>query len=249
MTSKWRIQGQAANLQPMKQIRCLSFSLAAAALLLSSLVLTGCKSLPANNLATHDSSNWEKSIADFEARDVTNRPPENCIVFVGSSSIAMWKSLKGDFPGLPVVNRGFGGSHLADSVNFAHRIITPYKPRQVVVYAGGNDISSKKPPELVYGDFVALAQKIRRNLPNARISYISIAGNPNRWEQVEQVKQANSMIQRYCDTHKNMDFINVFPLMLGPDGLPKPGIFLADQLHMNEKGYAIWKEAARPYLK
>jgi lysophospholipase L1-like esterase len=160
----------------------------------------------------------------------------------------MWRSLQQDFPGLPVVNRGFGGSHLADSVTHAHRIITAYKPRQVVIYAGGNDVNAGKTPETVYGDFVALVREIRKEVPKARISYISIAGNPRRWEQVEQVKEVNSLIQSYCNKHRNMDFINVFPLMLGADGQPLPDIFLKDRLHMNEKGYAIWREAVRPYL-
>src|ERR1041385_5919809 len=104
-------------------------------LLALSLALCSCRTAPPNSLATHDSSKWENTIAAFEASDQTNPPPKNCIVFVGSSSIVRWKSLAQDFPGLPVINRGFGGSQLADSVNFADRIVIPYAPRQVVVYA------------------------------------------------------------------------------------------------------------------
>jgi lysophospholipase L1-like esterase len=223
-------------------------------LLLSSLVLlaaycfTGCQSLPPNSLGTHDSSSWTQEIAAFDASDRTNPPPEHPIVFVGSSSIRMWYTLASDFPGLPVVNRGFGGSQLADSVNFAHQLITRYHPRQVVIYAGGNDIHAGKPPELVYGDFVALVQRIRKQLPSTRIAYISSAPNPSRWAEVEKVKTLNALVADYCRSHK-VDFINVFPLMLGPDGKPKPDIYLPDKLHMNERGYALWKGAVGPYLR
>jgi lysophospholipase L1-like esterase len=204
--------------------------------------------LPPNSLARQDSSKWQAEIAAFERSDRTNPPPRSCILFVGSSSIRLWSSLKEDFPGLPVVNRGFGGSELADSVNFAERIITPYAPREVVIYAGANDLAGGKPPELVFGDFVALVDKIHQHLPGTRIAFIASAPNPQRWGIVEKVKKLNSLVQEYCHQHELM-FIDVFPLMLGPDGLPKPDIFREDGLHMNAKGYAIWKEAVRPYLK
>jgi lysophospholipase L1-like esterase len=212
------------------------------------LVGAGCRSLPPNSLATHDSSKWNKDIAAFEASDHTNRPPEGAIVFVGSSSIRLWKTLESDYPDLPVVNRGFGGSQLADSVYFAGRIILPYKPRQVVLYAGTNDINAKKDPELVFGDFVAFVTRIREALPDTRIAFIAVAPNPSRWAQVERAKQLNERVREYCQRHRDLDFIDVFPLMLGPDGLPKPNIYVADRLHMNENGYAIWKAAVRPYL-
>lgn len=204
--------------------------------------------LPPNTLAHHNSARWERDIAAFEASDRTNPPPNNCIVFVGSSSIRFWSSLKTDFPGLPVVNRGFGGSELPDAVNFADRIIIPYAPREVVIYSGANDIANHKSPELVFGDFVALVDKIQEKLPHARIAFIASAPNPKRWALVENVKKLNSLVRDYCDQH-GLIFIDVFPLMLGPDGLPKPDIFRDDRLHMNAKGYAIWKEAVLPYLK
>ena len=221
---------------------------AAASLLLALLVLTGCASAPPNSLATHSSAKWEKEIAAFEAADRTNPPPAGGIVFVGSSSIKRWTNLVADFPGYPVVNRGFGGSQLADSVNFAERVITRYQPRQVVIYAGGNDIDAGKDPERVYGDFVALATKLRARLPKAGIAYIASAPNPKRWSQVEKVKRLNFLVERYCD-RQGLTFINVFPLMLGPDGQPKPDIFVADRLHMNAKGYAIWRGAVAPWLR
>jgi len=224
---------------------------AAAFVTVVALFLAACSTpqpAPPNSLTSHNSSRWEKDIAAFEQADRTNPPPPNGIVFVGSSSIRMWKSLATDFPGLPVINRGFGGSQLADAVNFADRIILPYNPRQVVIYSGGNDINAGKHPEVVYGDFVLLVERIRAARPDARITYIAIAPNPKRWAQMEQVREANRLIADYCKRHR-MEFMDTFPLMLGADGKPLPYIYLADQLHMNEHGYAIWAKALRPYLK
>jgi lysophospholipase L1-like esterase len=170
------------------------------------------------------------------------------IVFVGSSSIRLWKTLAQDFPGYPVLNRGFGGSQIIDSLYFADRIILPYRPRLVVLYAGANDLNAGKTADQVFGDFSALAAKIHAALPQTRIAFISIAGNPARWAQVDRVREANRRIQRYCATDPRLAFIDVFSHMLGPDGLPKPEIFADDRLHMNEKGYTIWKELVKPHL-
>jgi lysophospholipase L1-like esterase len=231
------------NLRHLNQLWSLS-----AAIGLLVLGGVGCATTPPNTLGTHDSSRWEKDMARFEAMDRTNAPAPGAIVFVGSSSIRMWDSLAQDFPGLPVVNRGFGGSQLADAVNYADRIIIRYRPRQVIIYAGGNDINAKKDADLVFGDFVALAKKIKAGVPGVRIGFISSAPNPARWAQVDQVKRLNQRVAAYSARH-GIDFINVFPLMLGPDGLPKPDIYLKDRLHMNEKGYAIWRDAVGKYLR
>ncbi len=193
-------------------------------------------------------SKWEKEIAAFEAKDKENPPKKGGIVFVGSSSIRLWKTLEEDFPKHNVINRGFGGSEISDSVQFADRIIFPYEPRMIVMYAGGNDINSKKTPDRVVGDFRAFVTKVRAKLPDVEIAYISVAGNPKRWSQVEQVKEVNRRIEEITKEGRNMKFIDTFQAMLGPDGTPKPDIFVADNLHMNPKGYAIWKEVVLPFL-
>jgi lysophospholipase L1-like esterase len=196
----------------------------------------------------HDFAKWEKEIAAFEAADAKQAPPKNAIVFVGSSSIRMWKTLAEDFPKHRVINRGFGGSEISDSTHFADRIVLPYEPRMIVFYAGGNDINAGLPPEQVVADFKAFVAKVREKLPKTEIAFISIAGNPSRWAQVEKVKTANAALAAWIKDQPNMKFIDVFPKMLGEDGQPKPDIFIEDKLHMNPAGYKIWVEVVTPYL-
>jgi lysophospholipase L1-like esterase len=191
---------------------------------------------------------WEKEIAAFEEKDRANPPAKGGIVFVGSSSIKKWTTLAEDFPHHRVLNRGFGGSQLGDSVHFAERIVLPYEPRLIVVYAGGNDINAGKTPEQVFAAFQAFVEKVRAKLPETPIAYISIAGNPKRWAQVEQVKAANALIEGYIKDKPNLKFIDVFSQMLGADGLPRPEIFVEDRLHMNAKGYKLWTEIVGKYL-
>ncbi len=191
---------------------------------------------------------YENEIRVFEMSDATNKPPENGILFIGSSSIRLWKDLKSDFPDLPVINRGFGGSQIIDSVYFAERIVFPYKPRMIIMYAGGNDINVGKSPEEVFNDFKMFVKKVHNNLPSTKIGYISISPNFARWKQVDKVKEANKLIQEYTLRDPRLFFIDTFTYMIGEDGLPKPDIFVSDGLHMNRKGYDIWKAVIRPYL-
>ena len=187
-------------------------------------------------------------IRAFEASDRTNPPPKRPTVFVGSSSIRLWKTLAQDFPKHAAINRGFGGSEISDSILYAKRIVLPYKPRLVVMYAGGNDIHAGKSPEAVFTDFRTFVATVRAALPRTRIAYISIAPNPARWAEVDKVRAANTLIADFARHNRNVDFIDVFPHMLGPDGLPRPELYGPDRLHMNENGYALWTRLVKPHL-
>lgn len=195
-----------------------------------------------------DPGRFAAEIAAFEAADTTNPPPKNAILFIGSSSIRKWTTLARDFSGRQVINRGFGGSYLADSVFYFDRIVAPYQPRIIVMYAGCNDLNAGKTPEEVFDDFKAFANKVRAALPGARLDYISIGINPSRWNDFQKVKKTNRLIRDYISQDDRLEFIDVLPAMLGPDGRPKPDIYVWDRLHMNAKGYAIWQSIVGPYL-
>jgi hypothetical protein len=212
------------------------------------LATAGCASLPANSIATHDPSRWQGEIAAYERADATNPPPRGCIVFAGASYIQKWgPRLATDFPGMQVIDRGFGGCELADVYDYADRIIIPYSPREVVIYAGGNDIAFGLRPEIVYGDFVALVSKLRHAMPKARLVFISLPPSPSRLADTRKFKQVNDLIAVYCQA-QGISFVNTFALMLGPDGRPLPGIYAPDRLHLNAKGYDLWRDAVKPYL-
>ena len=208
----------------------------------------GTAPLPAAEKATTPPLAFEKDIQAFEAADKTNPPPAGAILFIGSSSIRLWKTLAEDFPKQQVINRGFGGSQVIDSVNHADRIVLPYRPKQIVFYAGGNDINAGKTPERVLQDFQAFVKKVHAALPETRIAYISIAGNPARWSQIERVRSANRQIEAFTKSDNRLRFIDTHSKMLGPDGFPKPQIFVSDRLHMNAEGYKIWTDIVGPYL-
>jgi len=201
-------------------------------------------------LASAAPEKWTAAIDKFVKADAAHPPPANGVVFVGSSSIVKWTSLAQDFPGVQVIQRGFGGSELSDSVFYADRIVTPYKPRIVVVYAGDNDLMLGKTPETVAADFKAFRTKVHAALPGTRIIFIGIKPSPSRWDLRDKGLAANSLIAADCATdRKRLAFLDTWRPMLGADGLPRPELYVADKLHMTPAGYAVWAPLLAPLLK
>src|SRR6267378_4228626 len=141
---------------------------------------------------------WEPEIKKFEEADRQNLPPKGAVLFIGSSSIQLWKSLADDFPGTKVINRGFGGSELADSTFYVDRIVIPYRPKIVVLYAGDNDLANGKTPQHVFEDYKAFVERVHRKLPDTRIAFISIKPSPSRASLLQSMKDANGLIKAYA---------------------------------------------------
>lgn len=191
---------------------------------------------------------FEDEIRAFEMTDrVIGAAPR--IVFIGSSSVRRWETIGMDFPRHRVVNRGFGGSHIADSTYFADRILSAHRPPVIVMYAGSNDIDAGKSAATVAADFKAFTAKVWASWPKAAIAFISIAPSPTRWSEAANVREANRLISAYCETDARLRFIDIFPSMLGADGRPRRELYVEDGLHMTRKGYLLWIPAIEAVLE
>ncbi|QDU75291.1 GDSL-like Lipase/Acylhydrolase [Bremerella volcania] len=191
---------------------------------------------------------WQGDMDKFAKKDQENPVKPGGVVFVGSSSIRMW-DLDKSFPKLQAVNRGFGGSRLEDSVYYADRIILPYKPRTVVVYAGDNDVAAEYTPQQIHEDFREFVATIREELPQTKILYIAVKPSLKRWNLIQEVRETNKLIAQECAQTENCEFIDIDAPMLGEDGKPRPELFKDDGLHMTDEGYAIWTKQLEPHLK
>ena len=191
---------------------------------------------------------WETDMQRFAAEDAQSPPPRGGVVFTGSSSIRLWDTLAQDFPGVPVINRGFGGSELRDSTWYADRTIVPYAPRQVVIYAGDNDINAGRTPQQLRADFIAFVERVRRDLPKTKIAYISTKPSPSRAHLLPVQREANALVQAEAK-RLGVDYIDIFTPMLDTKGQPDEALFIDDRLHMNAAGYDIWQRMIAPYVK
>ena len=204
---------------------------------------------PATQVAAID-PRWSASFEAFAAADLKQAPQPGGVVFVGSSSIRLWNDLETSFSDQPVViKRGFGGSQLLDCVKLVNRLVMPYKPRMVVVYAGENDLSEGATPRDVLERFTAFVRAVKAELPQSRIAFVSIKPSPLRAGMIPAVRETNELIRAYSTTEPQLDFIDVHSAMLDANGQPRPELFQADRLHMNAEGYSLWRQIIALHLK
>ena len=193
---------------------------------------------------------WESSIREFEKADQIRPPNPGVVVFTGSSSIHFWDTLADDMKPLDVVNRGFGGSQIAQVNYYAGRIVIPYHPRAVVLYAGENDLSPpwSKSPETVFADFQQFVQIIHAQLPETWIYFVSMKPSPSRFSNWAKFQKTNQLIEDYIRTQDRVQFVDIRHVMLDAQGKPRGELFRPDGLHMNAQGYALWTSLIKPIL-
>ncbi|MEP6676677.1 MAG: GDSL-type esterase/lipase family protein [Ferruginibacter sp.] len=190
-------------------------------------------------------------IKAFKKQDSIHPPPQNAILLIGSSSFTKWTDVQDYFPGHTIINRGFGGSTLPDLIYFVKDVIIPYHPKQIIIYCGDNDFVAPggATAAIVVERVKQLFQLIRAQYPKVPVAYVSIKPSPSREKFLPLVKEANAMIKQLTEKEKHISFINIFDAMLNTDGSINKDIFLSDNLHMNAKGYKIWADIMKPYLK
>lgn len=195
---------------------------------------------------------FQEAIDTFAEKDSLNPPAPGQALFVGSSSIRMWDSLQADMHPIPVINRGFGGSTIPEILHYFEQLVEPYQPKVVLLYAGENDLAMEGAgitPEQVKETFEIFVNTVRGRLPGTeKIYFISVKPSVARWELWPEMEQANQMIQKYARQHDDVVFINVAEKMMDGDTV-REDIFIEDNLHMNRKGYELWKETIKPELE
>ncbi len=194
---------------------------------------------------------FQAEIDVFKKMDSIQMPLKNSILFVGSSSFNYWKDISNYFPGYPIINRGFGGSSLTDVIYFNQETIIKYKPKQIYIYCGENDIAASDTitAQIVFERFKTLYNIIRFHLgKKIPIMYVSIKPSVARWNLENKFVEANSLIRNFISEQKNAQFLDVHTAMLDTNGMVLNDIFIADKLHMNAKGYAIWQKIIAPTL-
>ncbi len=166
------------------------------------------------------------------------------IIFYGSSSIRLWKNLQQDFAGFKPLNLGFGGSTMASCIWFFNRVMKGMNPTSVFIYAGDNDLGDGRHPEEVFIFFKQMVNEVRKRFGDIPTFYISIKPSIKRFNIIEQIKFTNKIIEEEIrnSNDPNLYYVNIFDRMLDQNRYPRRDLFEAEGLHINEKGYQMWKE-------
>lgn len=193
---------------------------------------------------------WQ-DIQNFKKADQENPPPKDAILLIGSSSFTKWTDVADYFPDKTIINRGFGGSRLTDLNYFADDLLSPYQPKQIIIYCGENDFADnhKLKAQKVVNRYKAFYKKIRERFPNIEVDYISIKYSPSREKLWPQMKAANKKIAAFMKKQPDAEFIDVTRAMEDANGKVRTDIFVEDMLHFKPEGYQIWAKEIRPYMK
>ncbi len=195
------------------------------------------------------SQKYFSEIQAFEKKDSIDMPPMGKIVLAGSSTFRLWTTYKEDLKEFPVINRGFGGSQMSDLNFFFERIVTKYKPKIVLVYEGDNDLSAGESPDSIFREFKEFVQKVKIQLPTTKIGFCSARPSLARTHLLDKQKALNELVKQFCKKNKNVYFLDIQKAFYLPNGELMTDIFVADKLHLNAKGYEIWAEETRKFLR
>lgn len=195
---------------------------------------------------------WEADIAAFEAEERSQPPPTDATLFVGSSSIRLWKTLREDMAPLSTLRRGFGGARMGDVVHYANRLITNYQPAQVVIFVGSNDINVSDEPmtavPVVRRGLRSLVETIHAARSDTEIFYLAITPTILSWEKRDAVRAANAAAEQVCEEHERVHFVSTEALFLTDAGEPDPSLYRFDGLHLSRAGYERWTQRIKPLL-
>ena len=191
-----------------------------------------------------------KEVHEFKQQDSVNFPAANQVLFIGSSSFTNWKDFQDYFPSHLILNRAFGGSSLTDLILYRYDILYAYQPKQILIYCGENDFAASDTisVETVVNRFKVLFELIRSKYKNIPVAYVSMKPSPSRALLMPKFAAANRQIKNYLIQKRKTTFIDVYSKMLNADGTPISAIFLEDKLHINAKGYDIWKKEIKKVL-
>ncbi len=195
-----------------------------------------------------DPLRFKKEVNAFVQYDKKNSFPEQAILFLGSSSIRKWYTHDA-FPEFPILNRGFGGSHLSDVLYYYDDLLKKYDPSVVVFYEGDNDIAYGKSPQQIFDDYKTFIARFNKDFPHSKLIFISIKPSILRWKKWPLMQQTNQLIRKFNEQHANLFYLDLAKVLLDKDGKPDANLYIKDGLHLNANGYARWNRTLRPLLK
>lgn len=198
--------------------------------------------------AARNFAQWEPEVAAYEKSDRTNPPPKHAVLFTGSSTIRLWTTLADDFPGKPVINRGFGGTEIVDATHFADRLIFPHEPKAIFLRAGVNDIHDGKTPAEILADFQDFVAVVHARLPETDIWFIGLCPTISRWSEAAANRELDRRVEDYARHAVRVHYIDAWSMSLDAEGQPRPELFRADKLHFSAAGYKLLADRVRPFV-
>ena len=199
--------------------------------------------------SAQDPNRFKEQVEQLSNKEYSFKPDKELVVFTGSSSVRMWKDVQSYFPKYNIINNGFGGSQFSDLIYFYDELILKLGPDILFIYEGDNDISEGKKPVTILKQSKSLVKRIQNDLPQTKIVLISPKPSIRRESLKKEYIKLNKKLEKYCKRKDNLEFADVWSIMLDENGNVYQDIFIEDGLHMNKKGYDLWAEVIGEFLK
>ena len=193
---------------------------------------------------------WEEEIKKLEALDQKETYSDKAILFIGSSSIRRWNSIKKDLYPYEPIRRGYGGAHYYDLIHFTERLVAPHNVSAIAIFVANDITGKKKKPTIAISqdlkpkEVLRLAKftirQIRKSDKSIPIFFIETTPTSSRWNAWPEISTANDLIKDFTIKKKNMFFIDTRSQYIKSDGLPNDDFFIKDKLHLNNEGYQLW---------
>ena len=188
-------------------------------------------------------------IEQYFEQDKTNPPPQEAILFIGSSIFRQWADLREHMKPLPVFNRAFGGSRTWEVLHYMDKLVLPYRPKIIAYYCGSNDVNAGADAEEIYDTFRTFAERVSSELPDTQIFFVSINRAPQKRDRWDVVDEANSLIQEYAAQNSQLGYIDVNPVLFDSVGNPRTELYVSDLLHFHPPAYVEFTEVIRPVIE
>tara|TARA_Y100000768_G_C23915435_1_gene652127 strand:- start:504 stop:1193 length:690 start_codon:yes stop_codon:yes gene_type:complete len=217
------------------------------------ILLTSCSPLKKYPLK---SDKWEEDIKVLESLDRQETCGNDCILFLGSSSIRLWNEIKSDMSPFNVVARGYGGAHFYDIIHYTKRLVKNHNPKAIVVFVA-NDITGSNNNSW-YGDlrpkevlklFKFFTKQVYSAHGDIPIFVIETTPTISRWKVWDKISAANDLIKNYTAKVGNLSYITTRFNFLDDEGNPVEKYFTGDKLHLNKSGYKLWSKIIKNTFK
>ncbi|MBW9120475.1 hypothetical protein JNB63_10235 [Microbacterium trichothecenolyticum] len=194
---------------------------------------------------------YEERVREIE-RTLGNPAPQGVVLLTGSSYFENWHTSESDLAPLDTVNVGIGGTKIGEQIALFDRLVVPFHPRALVVYAGSNDISGlpllTKDPDTVVARVKEYVHLVHDRFPDLPVYYVAITEAPSRENVRDSIVRANTLLREWADEAGEMTFIDTAPELLTADGDIDASLFVEDRLHLNEQGYEKFSAVIRERL-
>ncbi len=192
---------------------------------------------------------WEKEMEAFRKADAQHPSTREQVLFVGSSTFTMWRTMQEDMPEIPLINRGFGGSKVTDVIQNFDTLFSPHNPPHIVIYEGDNDTASGTDPKEVLENYKQLLKMIRAKYPTIPVTVVSVKTCELRRDKMDAVRQFNKLLKEWAEKTENLYFLDTYSVTVNGEDDPIPEYFLKDNLHLNQNGYKAWARKLVKHLK